>query len=72
MPVMLESTPTERQHQRPMLVYADVVMLENQSQTRFQVSQCIPMEAATLVAMLVLPLTFSVGYPNPARQVRSM
>ena len=38
-----------------------MVMLENQSQTHSQASQCIPMEAATLAAMLSLPLTFGVG-----------
>ena len=42
-----------------MLVYGDVVTLENLSKTHSQASQYIPMEAE----MLALPLTHGAGYP---------
>ena len=48
---------TKQQRQQPMLVYGDMVTLENQFQTHSQASQYIPMEVATLA----LPLTLGVG-----------
>ena len=67
---IVESIHTECQCQRqckwPMLVYGDVVTLENQFQTHSQVSQCIPIKAATLA----LPLTLGVGYPLVYSQTR--
>ena len=45
-----------------MLVYGDVVTLENQFQTHSQASQCIPIEAATLGVGIPLSLVYTVSF----------